>query len=155
MGIFQRKKAGKQRRRPIFLEFRSSKYYLAAVCGMGLMTDLCLLAIYNPAIPFRLEALGYDNISSLTGWLSAAYAAGLIIATLPFSWLGGRVRSKRILLLFALLLMAVAIIIFLVVDTYAAMVVSRLLQGCSGAGVWTLGLALSEWQWRAERLKRS
>ena len=98
--------------------------------------------LFTPAIPFRLETLGYGQISSLTGWLSAAYAAGLIIATFPFVWLGARSRSKRNLLLAALLLMAVGVIILMVVPNYAAMVAGRVLQGASGAGIWTLGLAL-------------
>lgn len=98
--------------------------------------------LFTPAIPFRLETLGYGQISSLTGWLSAAYAAGLIIATFPFVWLGARSRSKRNLLLAALCLMAVGVIILMVVPNYAAMVAGRVLQGASGAGIWTLGLAL-------------
>lgn len=98
--------------------------------------------LFTPAIPFRLETLGYDQISSLTGWLSAAYAAGLIIATFPFVWLGARTPSKRNLLLAALTLMAVGVVILMVVPNYAAMVAGRVLQGASGAGIWTLGLAL-------------
>lgn len=34
-------------------------------------------------VPFRLQALGYDAIGSKTGWLVAAYAAGLIVSSPP------------------------------------------------------------------------
>lgn len=111
---------------------------------MGLLTDVCLFPLFTPAIPFRLETLGYDQISSLTGWLSAAYAGGLIVATFPFVWLGARTRSKRNLLLAALCLMAVGVLILMLVPNYAAMVCGRILQGASGAGIWTLGLALGK-----------
>lgn len=129
-------------RRPYLLEARSSKYYYALVTGMGLLTDLCLFGLYTPAIPFRLEALGYTQVSSLTGWLGTAYAGGLIIATVPFSWAGSTFKGKRLLLLLALALMAVGVIIMWFVESYAAMVVARALQGASGSGIWTLGLAL-------------
>lgn len=54
-------------------------------------------------------------------------------------------RGKRNLLLAALLLMAVGVVILMVVPNYAAMVAGRVLQGASGAGIWTLGLALGKW----------
>lgn len=38
--------------------------------------------------------------------------------------------------------MAVGVVILMVVPNYAAMVAGRVLQGASGAGIWTLGLAL-------------
>lgn len=78
------------------------------------------------------------------GWLSAAYAGGLIIATFPFTWLGDRYKSKRTTLLGALSLTATAILLFLFVSNYPAMFVARVLQGAGGAGVWTLGLALGQ-----------
>lgn len=57
-------------------------------------------------IPFRLEALGYDQIGSKTGWLVAAYAAGLIVSSPPIAYIGGRVKGKRTPLIIALLFMA-------------------------------------------------
>ena len=130
------------RKRPFALRFRSSIYYIALVASMGLLTDVCLFPLFTPAIPFRLESLGFRSVPSLTGWLSAGYAGGLIISTLPFIWLGSRYKAKRNILLAALLLMAGGVLIFLLVPYYAAMVAARVLQGGSGAGIWTLGLAL-------------
>lgn len=135
----------RRHRKPILINIRSSIYYIALVTGMGLLTDICLYPLYTPAIPFRLEELRYDEISSKTGWLSSAYAAGLIVATFPITWLGSKYRSKRNILLGALALMAAGVLLFLLVANYAAMVSARILQGASGAGVWVLGLALGEW----------
>jgi len=131
-----------RRQKPFLVHIRSSIYYIALVTGMGLLTDICLYPLYTPAIPFRLEELGYGAISSKTGWLSSAYAAGLIIATFPVTWLGNKYRSKRNVLLAFLMLMAVGVLLFLLVPNYAAMVCARVLQGASGAGIWVLGLAL-------------
>lgn len=142
LSLSPRHRRQKRSRPPIFLRARSSIYYIAMVAGMGLLTDVCLFPLFTPAIPFRLEQLGYTSISSLTGWLTAAYAGGLIVATFPFTWLGSRYKAKRNILLAALALMAVGVLLFLLVPNYAAMVAARFLQGTSGAGIWTLGLAL-------------
>lgn len=75
-------------RPPPGLRWRSNKYYLVMVTGVALFTDVSLFPIYSPAIPPRLEALGYSEVSSKAGWLNAAYAAGLILSTFPFTWLG-------------------------------------------------------------------
>lgn len=71
----------------------------------------------------------------MAGWLNAAYAAGLILSTFPFTWLGARTNQKRNILLGALVLMAVGVLLFLLVENYAAMVAARILQGASGSGV--------------------
>lgn len=41
-----------------------------------------------------------------TGWLVAAYAAGLIVSSPPIAYIGATVRNRRIPLLIALLFMA-------------------------------------------------
>jgi len=37
------------------------------------MTDLLVYSIIIPVIPFRLEALGYNGVSSLVSWLVFAF----------------------------------------------------------------------------------
>lgn len=93
-------------------------------------------------IPFRLEALGYDEVGSKTGWLVAAYAGGLIVSSPPIAYIGGRIRGKQIPLIIALLAMAGGILMFMFTESYTALVISRVLQGISGTGIWTLGLAM-------------
>ena len=143
VGILARfRPATRNRRKPFLFEFRSHIYYIAAVTGVGLLVDVCLYPLFTPAIPFRLQELGYEDVSSLTGWLTASYAGGLILTCFPYAWLGSRYKQKRGLLLASLGLLIVALIVFLLVRNYAAMVVARALQGASGSGIWTLGLAL-------------
>mgnify|MGYP001600461029 CR=1 FL=1 len=116
-----------------------------------------------PVVPFRLQDLGYSNVGSKTGWLVAAYAAGLIVSSPPVAWAGNRFRGRRMPLLFALCFMAGAVILFMETASFTAMIISRILQwvllrpvpeslgpsliptsprGISGTGLWTLGLAL-------------
>ena len=71
-----------------------------------------------------------------------AYSAGLIGSTPFVAWAGQHFDRRQPPLLIALVFMAAALFLFMFTDNYAAMVVSRVWQGCSGTGLWTLGLAL-------------
>ncbi|SCZ90569.1 BZ3500_MvSof-1268-A1-R1_Chr9g10882 [Microbotryum saponariae] len=129
-------------RPPFLLGLRSSTPYIALTVGVGVLVDLSGYGLVVPVVPFRLEALGYDNVGSKTGWLVAAYAAGLIVSSPPIAYVGGRFKDKRTPLLIALGFMAAAVVLFMETSSYSAMLVSRVLQGISGTGIWTLGLAL-------------
>lgn len=93
-------------------------------------------------MPYRLAQLGYSNVAAKTGWLVAAYSGGLIASTPLVAWVGSRYKARQPPLIVALLFMAGALFLFMFTDNYAAMIVSRIMQGCSGTGLWTLGLAL-------------
>ena len=45
------------------------------------MTDLLVYSIIIPVLPFHLETLGYNGISSLIGWLLFAFVS---ILSTPF-----------------------------------------------------------------------
>jgi len=49
-------------------------------------TDIFFYTIAIPVVPFRLEALGYKNPSSLTGWLLFAFSGGLVFSTPPIAF---------------------------------------------------------------------
>lgn len=129
-------------RPPIFLRFRTSTTFIAFTVGLGVLTDLSGYGLVVPVVPYRLQALGYDGIGAKTGWLVAAYAGGLIVSSPPIAWAGNAVKGRRWPLVFALLFMIGAIILFMETASFTAMVVSRILQGISGTGIWTLGLSL-------------
>lgn len=59
---------------------------LILIVSQGITTDVFFYAIIIPVIPFRLEALGYDHPSSLTGYLLLAFAGGLLISTPPITY---------------------------------------------------------------------
>lgn len=60
--------------------FPSNKYI------QGIATDIFAYAVIIPFIPFRLEALGFKDPSSHSGWLLFAYSAGLVISTIPIAY---------------------------------------------------------------------
>ena len=85
----------------------------------------------HPQIPFRLRELNYPEeiIGEYTSWIVAGYAAGLIIASPPAAVVGALVKSRRNPLLFSLLFMAGATVLFMESTTYAQLIVARVLQG--------------------------
>lgn len=83
-----------------------------------------------------------DNVGREVGWLVTSYAIGLVISSPVFAVLGEMTRTRRTPLLVSLLFMAAATVLFMVSDTYALMIVARVLQGISASGIWTLGLSL-------------
>ncbi|GAA5989368.1 hypothetical protein JCM5350_005690 [Sporobolomyces pararoseus] len=127
---------------PIFLRVRSSTWWIALCVGFGVLVDLASYSIIVPVIPFRLEALGYSDIGSKTGWLVASYAGGLIVSSPPVAFIGAKYKNRQIPLIVGLVFMIGAIIMFMEANSYALMVVARILQGFSGTVLWTIGLAL-------------
>lgn len=107
------------------------------------LTDIAGYSLIVPVIPFRLREMGFEgNIGSQVGWLVSAYAVGLVVSSPFIAVLGEVIGSRRTPLLVSLLFMAGAIILFMETESYTAMIISRVAQGVSGTGIWTLGLAL-------------
>ncbi|GAA5855560.1 hypothetical protein JCM9279_005121 [Rhodotorula babjevae] len=131
-----------RRRAPTCLRLRSSTWFIALAVGWGILVDLSAYSLVVPVVPFRLEALGYDDIGGKTGWLVAAYAAGLIVSSPVAGWMGAKYKNRQIPLTLGLLFMAGAVILFMESESFALMVVARVLQGFSGTVLWTIGLAL-------------
>ncbi|GAA5856359.1 hypothetical protein JCM9279_005738 [Rhodotorula babjevae] len=130
------------RRAPFCLRQRSSTWFIAFAVGWGVLVDLSSYSLVVPVVPFRLQALGYDDIGGKTGWLVAAYAAGLIVSSPVAGWIGAKYKNRQIPLTLGLLFMAGAVILFMESESFALMVVARVLQGFSGTVLWTIGLAL-------------
>ncbi|MBW0504801.1 hypothetical protein O181_044516 [Austropuccinia psidii MF-1] len=130
------------RRPPLFLKFRSGINYITFTVAFGLMVDLATYGLIIPVLPFRLRSLGYHNVSERSSYLVAAYAAGLIISSVPIGILGEMVKSRKLPLLFCLLFLVGSLLLFWLCKSFSVLVVSRILQGFSGTGLWTLGLAL-------------
>ncbi|GAA5986337.1 hypothetical protein JCM10908_003709 [Rhodotorula pacifica] len=135
-------KQKKYQRAPLFLRIRSSTWFIGLAVGFGVLVDLSSYSLAVPVIPFRLQALGYDDIGGKTGWLVSAYAGGLIVSSPIVAIIGAKYKNRQIPLFLGLLFMAAAVVLFMEAKTYALMVVARILQGFSGTVLWTIGLAL-------------
>ncbi|KAF7437249.1 hypothetical protein PC9H_004086 [Pleurotus ostreatus] len=123
-------------------KWRSSYWFVTAVVGLGIVTDLLVYSIVLPVMPFHLESLGYTNVASLTGWLLFGYSGGLVVATIPTAMLSERYNSRKAPLLWGLLFLIGSQVMLMEAPNYPVMVVARILQGLSSSMVWVVGLAL-------------
>jgi MFS transporter, DHA1 family, solute carrier family 18 (vesicular acetylcholine transporter), member 3 len=95
---------------------------------------MTIYGLIVPIAPFRLDELGYLNVSSLTGWLISAYAAGLIIGSPVAGWIGESIDNRRTPLLINLLIMIGTIVMFMLSRTFALLIISRILQCADSLG---------------------
>ncbi|ESK85878.1 mfs amine [Moniliophthora roreri MCA 2997] len=128
--------------RPIGLEWRAGYGYVTFVVCLGIAVDLLVYSIIVPVMPFQLEKLGYDSISSLTGWLLFSYSAGLAITTFPIAMWSERYNARQWPLILGILLLIGSIIMLMEAPKFWLMVIARVLQGVGSTMVWVVGLAL-------------
>ncbi|KIY65808.1 MFS general substrate transporter [Cylindrobasidium torrendii FP15055 ss-10] len=122
--------------------WRSSYWFVTAVVWLGVLTDLLVYSIIVPVIPFQLEDLGYDHISSLTGWLLFAYSGGLAISTLFVAVAAEKYRNRQIPLLVGNIFLIGSQIMFMEAPVYWLMCLARVLQGVGSTMVWVVGMSL-------------
>ncbi|BEJ14958.1 hypothetical protein CspHIS471_0407250 [Cutaneotrichosporon sp. HIS471] len=127
---------------PWGLKWRSHPIFLTAVVTIGVMSDILAYTIVAPILPYRLAEMGLTNIASLTSWLLFAYSAGIFIGTFPTAWFFHKYPVRRGPLVAAVLIMIVSCITFMIPKHFAAMFVSRFVQGLSSCIMWTVGFAL-------------
>lgn len=106
------------------------------------MVDMATYGLMVPVLPFRLASIGYHNIPARSSYLIAAFALGLIISSIPIGILGEIVKARKLPLLICLAFLAGSLIMFWLSTSFPLLVISRIFQGISGTGIWTLGLAL-------------
>ncbi|KAG6919544.1 hypothetical protein DXG01_004207 [Tephrocybe rancida] len=133
---------GPTSRTPLGLKWRSSYWFTTFVVTLGVIADLAVYTIIIPVMPFHLEQLGYNHVSTRTGWLLFAYSAGLVVATIPIAVFSERHSTRRSPLILGLLLLAGSQVLLMEAGSYKIMCVARFLQGVSSSVVWVVGLAL-------------
>lgn len=131
-----------EQKRPWAVKFRSSEGFCTFVVWGSIFTDLLVYSIIVPVIPFRLEQLGYEHPSAMTGWLLVAYALGLVCATPPLAFLAERYWSRRLPLIVSILVLAGSQVLYMEAPYYWLMCFARVLQGISSAGVWVVSFSL-------------
>lgn len=132
-------------RPPIGLQWRSNTLFIIATVGVGLFTDLFLYGLIVPVLPFILEdrvRVPQLQIQTLTSALLAAYAGASVAFAPVAGYVADRTRSRQGPFLAALTALLMATILLYLGKSVPVLVVARILQGVSGAAVWTIGLAL-------------
>lgn len=116
--------------------------YITFTISFGLLVDMAAYGLMVPVLPFRLESIGYHNIPAKSSYLISAFALGLIVSSIPIGIFGEVVKARKTPLLFCLAFLAASLILFWLSSSFVVLIIARLLQGVSGTGIWTLGLAL-------------
>ncbi|KAI0072812.1 MFS general substrate transporter [Panus rudis PR-1116 ss-1] len=123
--------------RPWGLKWRSSVWFVTLVVALGIATDLLVYSMVVPVMPFQLESLHYDNVSSLVGWLLFAFTA-----TPPIAALSEHYSARYWPLLSGQIFLIGSQIMMMEAPSYWLMVIARIIQGISSTIISVVGLAL-------------
>lgn len=96
--------------------------------------DVAFFAAIAPLLPGYVDDLGLSKAQA--GILSASYAAGTLVASLPAGFVASRV-GPRITVIAGLLGLGFASLVFGLVDEIVALDVARFVQGIAGALIWS------------------
>lgn len=104
---------------------------LASAC---VFFDVAFFAAIAPLLPGYVDDLGISKAEA--GVLSASYAAGTLIASLPAGLLASRVGPKRCVIS-GLLMLGLASLVFGFAGQILLLDTARFVQGCAGALIWS------------------
>ncbi len=111
---------------------------LLAMVAAIVLVDTMFYAAISPLLPYY--AHHYHLAKSQAGVLSAAYAAGTLLGSIPAGWLAAR-AGVRATILSGLGLMTAASVVFAFAHGIALLDLARFVQGLGGAASWAAGLA--------------
>lgn len=96
--------------------------------------DVAFFAAIAPLLPGYVDDLGLSKAQA--GILSASYAAGTLIASLPAGFVASRVGPRRTVIT-GLLLLGASSLVFGLVDQITLLDTARFTQGIAGALIWS------------------
>ncbi|VUC21429.1 unnamed protein product [Clonostachys rosea] len=137
--VFQNEK------RPVFLEIRSSAGLIVTTASFATFTDVFLYAVIVPVLPFSLSSRAGVAEDQVQYWISislAVYGAALLASSPIWGYLADRIRNRRNPMLVGLIFLTGSTVFLCLATNIAMLLVGRMLQGCSAALTWTVGLAL-------------
>lgn len=110
-----------------------------------MFSDIFLYGVIVPVIPFALTSRTGTPESESQSYVSillSVYGAALLLGSPIAGWFADRSSSRRMPLLFGLFALCGSTIMLMLARNVALMIAGRILQGFSGAIVWTVGIAL-------------
>jgi MFS family permease len=96
--------------------------------------DVAFFAAIAPLLPGYVDDLGLSKAQA--GLLSASYAAGTLVGSLPAGFVASRVGPRRTVIA-GLLLLGVSSLVFGLADTIGMLDGARFTQGIAGALIWS------------------
>lgn len=112
---------------------------ILVLVALVIFMDMMIYGLLIPVFPQYAPRFGVDE--SVIGVVFGAYAAMLLLFSIPMGLLSDRV-GRRPLIVVGMLLLALATFSFGFSTTVAHLVVARTIQGVSAAATWSAGLAL-------------
>jgi MFS family permease len=110
---------------------------LFALVATVVLVDTMFYAAITPLLPHYVDELGLSKTAA--GVLSASYAAGTLLGSLPSGWLAARVGVRPTVLV-GLGLLGGSSLVFAWAEHVAILDGARFAQGIGGACAWTGGL---------------
>ncbi|KAI5201578.1 MFS transporter-like protein [Aureobasidium subglaciale] len=130
---------------PAGIKWRSNTLFIVSTVAVGLFTDLFLYGLVVPILPYMLQdrvGLPENQIQSHVDGLLAAYAGASVVFSPIAGVLADKTSTRQGPFLLGLVALSLATILLFLGSNVPVLVVARVLQGCSAAVVWTIGLAL-------------
>jgi MFS family permease len=118
---------------------RRHRFFAVAVSAVAVLVDNLFFAIVLPLLPTYASWLSLSTLQ--IGGLVASYASVMIAACPVAAFLCDR-SGPRLPLLIGLFAMLLATLLFALAESFALIVVARMLQGVTGAVTWTAALAM-------------
>ena len=110
---------------------------LLLLVGAIVLADMVFYSAITPLLPVYVDRFGLTKTGA--GVLAGAYAAGVLLGSLPSGLLAARAGSRRTVLL-GLVLMSLASVGFAFGKSVALLDAMRFVQGIGGACTWAGGL---------------
>jgi MFS family permease len=130
---------------PWGLRWRSKRSFILATVTFGLFTDLLLYGLMVPVFPFMLTdrlSIPEAQIQTYVSSLLTIYASTAVIFSIPAGWIADQINSRQSPFLVGLAALAVSTAMLAFSQSIRALIIARILQGISGAVVWTVGIAM-------------
>ena len=111
---------------------------LVLLVGAIVLVDTMFFAAITPLLPEYSDRLDLSKASA--GVLSASYAVGALVGSLPAGWLAARWGVRPTVLL-GLAILGVSSVVFGFADNVLLLDAARFAQGAGGGGLWAGGMA--------------
>lgn len=131
--------------KPAGLAWRSNALFIVSTVAVGLFTDLFLYGLIVPVLPFMLHdrvGIPYGQVQPHVDGLLAAYAGAGLVSSPIAGLVADKTSTRQAPFLLGLAALMLATLLLFLGSNIPVLVIARVLQGISGAFVWTVGLAL-------------
>ena len=114
------------------------EWKVLGVVAYALFMDYFIYGLVVPLMPYTPVGVMSEHEMAL---LYGSYAAGVLLATPLFGYLGDHLGLRRPMIL-GVALSAMATLLFWFAPSYPLLIMARMCQGAASAATWTAGLAL-------------